>query len=78
MQQQQAADDILYGVVAIAGFFGLSRGTAQRQIERGEIPHFRLGGIVCARRSTLLTWIEEQERNSRTQRNERPAATSAG
>src|SRR5262249_25262544 len=50
------ADDLLYGAAAIAEFvFGDSR---ERQkvyglIEAGELPVFRLGITVCARRSTI-------------------------
>lgn len=32
--------------------------------EAGKLPHFKLGAVICARESTLLTWIEEQERQS--------------
>lgn len=30
----------------------------------GRLPIFRLGAVVCARRSILLKWIEEQEKAS--------------
>jgi hypothetical protein len=26
------------------------------------MPHFRLGATICARKSTLLRWIEDRER----------------
>jgi hypothetical protein len=28
---------------------------------RFRMPHFKLGSIICARRSVLLRWIEAQE-----------------
>ena len=28
---------------------------------RAQLPHFRLGTIICARKSTLLRWIEAAE-----------------
>jgi hypothetical protein len=27
-----------------------------------QMPHFKLGSVICARKSTLLQWIENQER----------------
>ena len=59
-------DDILQGAEAIAGFlFGDTR--LRRRVyhltsaTRFRVPHFKLGAIVCARRSVLLRWIAEQE-----------------
>jgi hypothetical protein len=31
-------------------------------VETSNFPCFRLGSVVCARRSTIDAWIEEQER----------------
>jgi hypothetical protein len=60
--------DLLRGAAEIAEFvFGDS---AQRRRvyhlatevqEERRIPIFRLGNVLCARRSTLLRWIAEQE-----------------
>lgn len=61
------ADDMLRGAEAIAEFlFGDAR---QRRkvyhvVECGKLPTFRLGAILCARKSKLLEWIELQEKNS--------------
>ena len=59
-------DDILQGAEAIAGFlFGDAR--LRRRVyhltsdARFRMPHFKLGSIICARRSVLLRWIGEQE-----------------
>ena len=59
-------DDILQGAEAIAGFlFGDAR--LRRRVyhltsdARFRMPHFKLGSIICARRSVLLRWIAEQE-----------------
>ncbi|MEI6560262.1 MAG: hypothetical protein WCO00_17830 [Rhodospirillaceae bacterium] len=32
-----------------------------RLAEKGAIPVFKVGGTLCARRSTLLAWVEAQE-----------------
>lgn len=58
------ADDILTGADAIAEFiFGDSRD--RRKIyhlaEKSRLPVFRLGAVLCARKSVLLSWIGEQE-----------------
>lgn len=61
------ADDMLRGAEAIAEFlFGDAR---QRRkvyhvVECGKLPTFRLGAILCARKSKLLEWIELQEKKN--------------
>jgi hypothetical protein len=57
------ADDILEGAEEIKAFLFGARGDRRRVyylIERGGLPHFRLGGRIYARKSTLLNWIEQQ------------------
>jgi hypothetical protein len=61
------ADDMLRGAEAIAEFlFGDSkqRRKVYHVVECGKLPTFRLGSILCARKSKLLEWIEQQEKNS--------------
>lgn len=58
------ADDMLRGADKIAEFiFGDSR--ERRKIyhlsEKSRLPVFRLGAVLCARKSVLLAWISEQE-----------------
>jgi excisionase family DNA binding protein len=57
--------DLLYGVPAIAEFMSLSDRQIYYLIERGNLPSFKIGGRVCARRSTLATWLAEQEAAAR-------------
>jgi hypothetical protein len=58
------ADDLLRGAEDIAEFiFGDRR---QRRkiyhiVETSNLPTFRLGGILCGRKSALMRWIEAQE-----------------
>jgi hypothetical protein len=59
-------DDLLRGAEAIAEFlFGDRR--ERRKVYyltsegRVQLPHFRLGTIICARKSTLVRWIEAAE-----------------
>ncbi|HEY0832504.1 MAG TPA: Bro-N domain-containing protein [Azospirillum sp.] len=53
------ADDMLEGAEGIAAFMGLSPRQIYHQQKR--LPLFRVGAIICARKSTLLRWIAEQE-----------------
>ncbi len=53
--------DLLYGVPAIADFLGLRVRQARHQCETGRVPTFKLGQIICGRRSTLWRWLAEQE-----------------
>jgi hypothetical protein len=59
-------DDLLRGAEAIAAFlFGDPK--LRRKVyyltgdARTRMPHFKLGAVICARKSTLLRWIEAQE-----------------
>jgi hypothetical protein len=58
------ASDLLRGADEIAKFlFGL-RGVRRQVyylVECARLPVFRLGAVLCARRSVLLRWIEMQE-----------------
>ena len=58
------ADDLLRGADEIAEFiFGerASRRKVYYLAECTRIPVFRLGSVLCARRSVLLNWISAQE-----------------
>jgi hypothetical protein len=61
------AEDLLRGAHQIAGFlFGdpKERRKIYHLAETSRLPVFRLGSVLCARRSTLTAWIEEQERRA--------------
>lgn len=58
------SDDLLRGADQIAEFlFGAA--SERRKIyhltEKSRLPVFRLGAVLCARKSVLLSWISEQE-----------------
>jgi hypothetical protein len=55
--------DILYGAEAIAEFMFGDRNKRRRvyNLADGGLPVFRIGANICARKSVLVTWIEEQE-----------------
>lgn len=55
------AGDMLRGANAIAHFLGFPQRTIYHAVSKGQIPCFRIGEQVCARKSTLLAWIAEQE-----------------
>jgi excisionase family DNA binding protein len=55
------ATDILRGADAIAEFLGFGRRTIYHLNANGTLPTFRMGGIVCARKSILIAWIAAQE-----------------
>jgi hypothetical protein len=61
---RELADDILRGADEIAEFiFGTreSRRKVYYLAECCRLPVFRLGSVLCARRSVLLKWIAAQE-----------------
>lgn len=60
------ADDMLHGAKAIARFiYGDDSDKNTRRIyhaaDKLGMPTFQMGATVCARKSTLLKWIEKQE-----------------
>jgi hypothetical protein len=65
------AEDILYGADSIAAhLYGNSshRRKVYNLVETERLPHFRLGAMICARKSILLNWIETQEARNQAQR----------
>ncbi|WP_104823093.1 DNA-binding protein [Rhizobium sp. NXC24] len=61
--------EILTGHKAIARFLGLSPRQVSWHDERGNLPTFRMGRTVCARKTKLVEWIEEKEQRSHSLRN---------
>ncbi|KNY13095.1 hypothetical protein AKG11_30955 [Shinella sp. SUS2] len=57
--------DILTGHKAISAFLGLTPRQVEWHSEKGELPTFKIGRTVCARRSRLLEWVQEQEQKQR-------------
>jgi hypothetical protein len=60
------SEDLLRGADAIAEFLFGDRSQRRKVYYLvGEakvcLPHFKLGAMICARRSKLLRWIEERE-----------------
>ncbi len=60
----ELADDILRGADAIAEFIFGERGSRRKVYylaECSRLPVFRLGSVLCARKSVLIKWISGQE-----------------
>jgi hypothetical protein len=56
--------DLLTGADKIAAFIGVKPRRIYHLAETKRLPVFRLGATLCARRSTLVKWIEDMERGS--------------
>ncbi|MDP2739388.1 MAG: hypothetical protein Q8O82_12005 [Pseudorhodobacter sp.] len=59
-------DDLLRGADEIARYmFGDVKHRRKVYYLTGEaakgLPHFKIGSLICARKSTLMNWIAEQE-----------------
>jgi hypothetical protein len=59
-------DDLLHGAEAIAVFvFGNEKHRRKIYYYAGDakvrLPVFRIGNVICARKSKLIEWIEAQE-----------------
>lgn len=55
------ATDLLVGVTAIAEFTGMKPRTLYHLASKRAIPTFKMGDLVCARKSKLIAFIEAQE-----------------
>jgi hypothetical protein len=63
--EPEFSDDLLDGADAIASFLGVTRRRVYHLVGTSNFPAFRMGAKICARRSVLRGWVEEQEaRNS--------------
>jgi hypothetical protein len=64
LPSQELAPDLLRGADKIADFLFGDMGQRRKVYHLAEtswLPVFRLGSLLCARRSILLAWIAEQE-----------------
>lgn len=61
------ASDLLRGAEEIAEYLFGDR-SMRRQIyhlaEKGELPVFKLGSQLCARKSRILAWVESKENDA--------------
>lgn len=62
--------DLLHGVAAIADHLSMTRKQVYHLHDRGQLPTFKMGRTVCARRSTLAKHFEAQEAAARAAGNE--------
>lgn len=53
--------DLLYGVEQIAEHLKMTRRQVYHLHDQGHLPTFKIGGKVCARRSTLAKHFSAQE-----------------
>jgi hypothetical protein len=58
------ANDLLRGADEIAQFLFGDPGQRRKVYhlaETSKFPHFKLGSMICARKSVVIRWIEDQE-----------------
>jgi excisionase family DNA binding protein len=56
--------ELLTGADEIAAFIGVKPRRIYHLAETKRLPVFRMGATLCARRSTLVRWIEDMERRA--------------
>lgn len=62
MEQFENDADLLFGAKAIAAFLKVTERQVYNLHSTTELPTFKLGAIVCARRSTIREFFAAQER----------------
>ncbi len=50
-------DEVLYGAAEIARALGLSRRVVYHRAAAEQIPTFKMGQTLCAKRSSLAAWL---------------------
>jgi predicted DNA-binding transcriptional regulator AlpA len=65
MEQDKDRADLLYGVPEIAEFMGRSTAAVYHLARATDFPKFKLGGTVCARRSSINAWLADLEAKAR-------------
>lgn len=63
-----SSPDILTGHKEIARFLGLSPRQVEWHDAKGNLPTFKLGKTVCARKAKLMEWVEGLEQDRRKER----------
>lgn len=63
--QGMSETDLIYGLAAIGSAIGLTARQVEHLIANGQLPSFKLGRTVCARRSTLAKHFAAQEAATR-------------
>ena len=63
------SEDLLRGADRIAAYLGTNRRQIYHLVQTGRLPVFRMGAKLCARKSRLLAWIEQQEAKSSVRSN---------
>ena len=64
LHETEFANDMLRGADEIADFLSGDRNERRKVyhlVRTSKLPVFKLGSMICARRSVLLKWIEDQE-----------------
>jgi hypothetical protein len=63
--REEPVSDLLHGVSAIAAHLNMTRKQVYHLHDRSQIPTFKMGRTVCARRSTLAKHFAAQEAAAR-------------
>ncbi len=50
-------DEVLYGAAEIGRVLGLSRRVVYHRAAAGHLPTFKIGSTLCAKRSSIATWL---------------------
>jgi predicted DNA-binding transcriptional regulator AlpA len=64
IEDELISGDLLMGANAISKFLGVSSRQVYRLTYDRIIPHFKLGGTVAARKSSLVKWMNEAEKSA--------------
>lgn len=53
--------DLIMGAAGIADYLGVKRAQVYRLVYAGELPTFKLGKVVAARKTALSAWLDGKE-----------------
>lgn len=65
------AADLMQGLAEIGAFLGCTKRRARHLCARGAIPHFSMGGRICARRSAITAHFAKLEAEALAEKSEK-------
>jgi hypothetical protein len=60
-QEGDIARDLVFGARAIGSTLGLTPRQVYHAAAHAHLPTFKIGGTICARKSTLMAWFSRLE-----------------
>lgn len=51
-------------ITELSNYLGISNSTVRRLIKKGNLPYFKIGGIIKFNKKSIDNWVHKQELNN--------------